>query len=113
MTITLKPRMSEKTYAQSQDGVFVFDVDMDANKHQIAAAVASTYDVTVTKVNIVVAKGKVKRRYSKLRKYETGKRSNVKKAYVTLKEGDSIPIFAAVEEAEQKEAKAAKKKGKE
>jgi len=39
------------------------------------------------------------------RRYENGRRSNVKKAYVTLKEGDQIPIFAAVEEQEEKAEK--------
>jgi large subunit ribosomal protein L23 len=107
MSIVLKPRMSEKTYGQSSSGVFVFDVDSSLNKHQIADAVAKTYEVTVVDVRIVVVKGKVKRSYRN-RKYETGVRQDVKKAYVTLKKGDSIPIFAAVEQAE--EAKMSDKK---
>jgi ribosomal protein L23 len=50
--------------------------------------------------------GKAVRTYRKsARKTETGKRSNVRKAYVTLKEGDKLPIFAAVEEANAPEAK--------
>ena len=108
MTV-LKPRMSEKTYAQSENGVFVFLVDKNLNKHQIAEAVEKTYDVQVTKVNSVVQKGKEKRVYRN-RKFENGTRSDMKKAYVTLAEGQSIPIFAAVEEAEAKEKK--EKKGK-
>lgn len=116
MSIVLKPRVSEKSYAQSASRVFVFDVDSDLNKHQIAEAVASTYEVTVTDVRIVVQKGKAKR-YYRNRRYENGFRSDLKKAYVTLKEGDSIPIFAAVEEAEEaqdadKKAKKAKKEEK-
>ena len=98
MSIVLKPRMSDKTYAHSENAVFVFVVDKDLNKHQIAEAVEKTYDVNVETVNIVVQKGKTKRMY-KNRKYERGTRSDIKKAYVTLKEGQSIPIFAAVEEA--------------
>lgn len=98
MSIVLKPRMSEKTYAHSEKGVFVFVADKDLNKHQIAEAVEQTYDVEVVSVNIVVQKGKTKRLYRN-RKYERGTRSDLKKAYVTLKEGQSIPIFAAVEEA--------------
>lgn len=105
--ITLKPRMSEKTYAMSNDRVYVFDVSKDINKHEIADAVASTYSVTVTNVRTITVKGKVKRTY-KNRKYQTGTRSTIKKAYVTLKEGDAIPIFAAVEEAEEKSEKTAK-----
>jgi len=102
--MTLKPRMSEKTYAMSQTGVYVFDVDTDLNKHEIADTVATTYDVTVESVRTVTVKGKAKRMYRK-RRYENGRRSDVKKAYVTLKEGDQIPIFAAVEEQEEKAEK--------
>lgn len=109
MSTVLKPRMSEKTYAHSEKGVFVFVVDKDLNKHQIAEAVASTYDVEVVSVNIVVQKGKTKRLYRN-RKYERGTRADLKKAYVTLKEGQSIPIFAAVEEATEETDKKEKKK---
>ena len=105
--ITLKPRMSEKTYAMSSDRVYVFDVPKEINKHEIAETVAETYSVTVTQVRTIIVKGKVKRTY-KNRRYQTGTRSDVKKAYVTLKEGDAIPIFAAVEEAEEKSEKTAK-----
>ncbi len=114
MSIVLKPRVSEKSYAQSNARVFVFDIDSDLNKHQIADAVATTYGVTVTAVRVVVQKGKAKR-YYRNRRFENGVRSDLKKAYVTLKEGDSIPIFAAVEQPEiveetDKKAKKAKKK---
>ncbi len=108
MSVVLKPRMSEKTYAQSANGVFVFVVDADLNKHQIAEAVESTYGVTVNTVRIVIQNGKKKRLY-KNRRYENGERSDIKKAYVTLKKGDSIPIFASVEEAEAKDEKIEKK----
>lgn len=111
MSIVLKPRMSEKTYAHSEKGVFVFVVDKDLNKHQIAEAVAETYNVEVVSVNIVVQKGKTKRLY-KNRKYEHGTRSDMKKAYVTLKEGQSIPIFAAVEEEAAETASMKKEKKK-
>ena len=108
----LKPRMSEKTYAMSQKGVFVFEVEYDLNKHQVAEAVEKTYEVNVVSVKIVIHKGKEKRVYRNKR-YENGVRSNVKKAYVTLKEGQSIPIFAAVEEevVEEPKKKAKAKKG--
>jgi len=108
MSVVLKPRMSEKTYALSQTGVFVFVVDSGLNKHQIAEAVESTYGVTVNTVRIVIQNGKKKRSY-KNRKYENGERSDIKKAYVTLKTGDSIPIFASVEKAEEKQAELEKK----
>lgn len=111
-TIALKPRMSEKTYASSlATNTFVFDVPKSSNKIQIAAAVAEQYEVTVTNVRVVVVKGKQARsiRLGKYRKNVMGQRSDYKKAYVTLKEGDSIPVFAAIEEANAAEAKAAEK----
>lgn len=118
MSIALRPRMSEKTYELSQQGVFVFVVDKEINKHQVAEAVESTYDVTVTNVRMIVQQGKAKRAYRNKR-FVNGVRSDFKKAYVTLKEGDSIPIFAAIEEeqaqaekTQEAVAKAADKKAK-
>ena len=105
--ITLKPRMSEKTYALSNNSVYVFDIDKSVNKHEVANAVEKTYEVTVTNVRTATIKGKKKRSFRN-RRYENGVRSDVKKAYVTLKEGDAIPIFAAVEEAEEKQEKSTK-----
>lgn len=104
----LKPRMSEKTYAQSTQGVYVFDVPTSVNKHQVAEAVEKTFDVTVENVRTTTTKGKVKRLYRN-RRFEHGIRSDVKKAYVQLKKGDSIPVFAAIEEAEAEAEKADKK----
>lgn len=120
--VMLIPRVSEKAYAISQvPGVktYVFDVAADANKHTIARAVSAQYDVTVTNVRTLVHKGKVKQSYRKGSRPITGQRSDVKKAYVTLREGDSLPIFEdiAAEEAkaaaaEEKAAKKAKKESK-
>lgn len=111
MSIVVKPRMSEKTYGQSANRVFVFDIDLDINKHQVAETVEKTYEVEVLSVNIVIQKGKTKR-YYRNRRYENGVRSDFKKAYVTLKPGFSIPIFAAVEEAQESAEKAITKKAK-
>lgn len=107
-TIVLKPRMSEKSYALSQvRNVFVFDVPGDANKHTVARAVTTQFGVTVEAVNISNAKGKAKRTVRKGGRQSMGRQSDVKKAYVTIAEGQSIPVFAAVEEAEKQEAKTA------
>ena len=113
--ISLKPRMSEKTYATSlATNTFVFEVPSSANKLQIADAVSQQYEVTVTNVRTIVSKGKQARsiRLGKYRKNVMGSRSDFKKAYVTLKEGDSIPVFAAIEEAEKAEKKAEEKAAK-
>jgi large subunit ribosomal protein L23 len=99
------PRMSEKSYQQSQTGMYVFDVPTTANKQQIADAVAEQFSVAVDVVNTTIAKGKVKRAYRKGGSPVIGKRKDLKKAYVRLAEGESIPIFAAAEAAAKEEAK--------
>ena len=102
--IALKPRMSEKAYAVSQNGVYVFDVPMELSKLGVAHAVTAQFTVTVTDVRITNLKGKSKRTIAnKGRKVFSGNNVSVKKAYVTLKKGESLPLFAAVEEAEEKE----------
>jgi len=107
-TITLKPRLNEKTYALSATGVYVFDVDTSVNKHTVARAVESQFEVTVASVNIVNLKGKKKRTINLTGKRSVnaeGSRNDVKKAYVTLQKGQSLPFFEAVEEEEKKEQK--------
>lgn len=102
MDLKIIPRMSEKSYAQSQAGVYIFNVPTTATKQQIGDAVAKQYKVEVVTVNVVLAKGKVKKSYRKGGSPVVGKRRNVKKAYVRLAEGNSIPVFAAVEAEEKK-----------
>jgi large subunit ribosomal protein L23 len=99
-TVALKPRMSEKTYALSGSGVYVFEVPKSANKHDVEQAVAKQFAVTVVDVNLLNAKGKPKRTVRKGARPAAGSRSDVKKAYVTLKDGDSISVFAAAEQAQ-------------
>lgn len=112
--IILKPRLSEKAYGLSQTNrTYVFDVTGDASKQSIGVAVTKQFDVSVTNVNVTNIKGKAKRTFVDRRgKFVRGTRSDIKKAYVTLKEGDSIPIFAAEEEAEAKAEKAQEKAAK-
>ena len=108
-TFTLIPRLSEQTYALAQSGrVYVFDVPQAANKHSVARAVAEQFKVKVISVNITNVRGKAKSTISLTgrRRGNPGARSDFAKAYVKLAEGSSLPIFAAVEEAEAKEQKA-------
>lgn len=94
-TLVLKPRISEKAYGQSlTHNTYVFVVPTSANKHQVAEAVAAQFDVTVETVNILNVKGKAKRSVRKGGRQSLGKDNDIKKAYVTLKEGDSITVFA-------------------
>src|SRR6185437_5876758 len=107
-TLILTPRLSEKAYGASQtQNTYVFDVSKDANKHSVARAVSAQYDVIVEDVHVIVVKGKAKRTVRKGGRVAKGRQSDIKKAYVKLAEGNSLPIFAAVEEAEQKQEKAA------
>jgi len=105
-TIILRPRLSEKTYTLSQTRTYVVDVPTDVNKHTVARAVEEQFEVKVSSVRTANIKGKSKRTVSITGKRSVnseGKRSDIKKAYVTLAEGNSLPFFAAVEEEEQKE----------
>jgi large subunit ribosomal protein L23 len=105
-TITLRPRLSEKTYAQSENRVYVVEIPADVNKHGVARAIEAQFDVKVAKVNITNIRGKAKRTMSITGKRylnSSGKRNDIKKAYVTLAEGHGLPFFAAIEEEEAKE----------
>lgn len=105
-TITLRPRLSEKTYGLSESRVYVLEVPQDVNKHGVARAVEAQFEVKVTKVNITNIPGKAKRVISisgKRMKNGQGRRSDLKKAYITLAEGHSLPFFNAIEEEEQQE----------
>lgn len=106
--MALKPRMSEKAYALSKErNTYVFVVPMTANKVTAAAAVSAQFGVTVTDINISITKGKPKRSYKRGGRPITGKNVDIKKAYVRLKEGDQIPVFAAIDEEEAKAEKTA------
>jgi large subunit ribosomal protein L23 len=107
-TIVIRPRVSEKSYGISNRGVYVFDVSTNANKLEIAKAIESAYDVKTTSVRTSTVKGKTKRFY-RAGKFENGKRSNFKKAYVTLAEGTTLPIFEAVDEQATEISKDSKK----
>jgi large subunit ribosomal protein L23 len=103
--------MSEKAYGLSESqNTYVFEVPSDINVHAIANAVTSQYSVGVKSVRVANIPGKTKRNVrSKSRGNKAGKRSNVRKAYVTLNSGDKLPIFAAVEAQEKADEEAQKK----
>ena|SRR5581483_3778786 len=98
--IILKPRLSEKAYGLSdQRNTFVFDIEPGINGLEVAAAVTKQYEVAVTDVRIAASASKNKRRYRRGgRVVHKSQTSPLRKAYVTLKEGDTLPFFAAVEE---------------
>jgi large subunit ribosomal protein L23 len=88
-TILLRPVLSEKSVARSEEGRrVVFEVARDANKVEVARAVESVFDVKVAKVNTVRVKGKTKR----LGRF-AGRRPDRKRATVTLKAGETLNLF--------------------
>ena len=79
--------VTEKSTNASEHGQVVFDVAIDATKVEIKAAVEALFSVKVKAVNTMVRKGKVKRFRGRI-----GTRNDVKKAIVTLVDGQSIDI---------------------
>ncbi|MBI1952370.1 50S ribosomal protein L23 [Candidatus Saccharibacteria bacterium] len=105
-SLLLKPRLSEKAYGLSEQGnTYVFDVPRTANRHTIGDAVSSQYSVQVVSVKIASTAGKPFRAYKKRGRNITGSRAGVRKAYVTLKAGDRLPIFASTDDKAAKEKK--------
>jgi large subunit ribosomal protein L23 len=88
--VVIEPVVSEKSYRLLEDNVYTFKVASSASKPEIRQAVQSIFGVTVTKVNTLNRKGKRKRNR---RNGTFGKRADVKRALVTLAEGDSIELF--------------------
>ncbi len=82
-----KPIITEKSTMASESGAVVFEVAMGSSKPQIKEAVEALFGVKVKAVNTSIAKGKVKRFRGRL-----GTRKDVKKAYVTLEEGNTIDV---------------------
>lgn len=105
----ITPRMSEKTYATAEVlNTYVFDVPGSANKQSVAEAVEAQFNVGVINVRIANIAGKAKKSYKKRGRAMAINRNDISKAYVTLKDGDKLPIFAAVEAENQKPAKETK-----
>ena len=83
----LSPVITEKATVLSEQNKVVFRVAMDSTKDEISAAIEELFKVEVVKVNTLITKGKTKRFRGRI-----GRRSDVKKAIVTLAEGQSIDI---------------------
>ena len=90
--VIIRPVVSEKSFALLEENVFAFEVHTSASKPEIRDAVESIFDVTVLNVNTLNRKGERKRNR---RSPTLTKRTDVKRAYVTLIEGDSIELFEA------------------
>ena len=82
-----KPIITEKATMASEAGAVVFEVAIDSNKPQIKEAVEALFGVKVKVVNTTITKGKNKRFRGMM-----GRRKDVKKAYVTLEDGNTIDV---------------------
>ena len=89
--IILNPLVTEKSTQQSEYNKMVFSVPVNATKLEIKSSIEKIFSVKVKDVNTILLKGKVKRFKGVL-----GRRSNTKKAIVTLAPGNTIDLSAGV-----------------
>ena len=89
--VVLAPHITEKSTMLSENNSVVFRVAQGATKPEIKAAVEALFSVKVKAVNTLVRKGKIKRFAGRL-----GTRNDVKKAVVTLVDGQSIDISSGI-----------------
>lgn len=93
ITVLRKPVITEKASKLNASNQYVFEVDPNANKIQIREAVTTMFDVEVVSIRTVRIKGKVRRRFTR-KGVQQGRTNLKKKAYITLKEGQTIDIVA-------------------
>jgi large subunit ribosomal protein L23 len=84
----LTPKISEKAMYMAERGIYIFEVPTSANKIEVAKVIESTFKVNVTDVNMIIAKGKLKR-YKQIK----GRQKDIKKAMVKLQAGQKIALF--------------------
>lgn len=89
--VVVKPIITEKTTLIAEHNQVVFEVAKTATKPEIKAAVEALFDVKVESVNTLVSKGKTKRWKGK-----PYRRSDAKKAVVTLAEGQTIDVTTGI-----------------
>jgi len=89
LSVLRAPRVSEKGARLAESSQYVFEVAQGATKADVKAAIEQLFDVKVEAVNVVNAKGK-----TKSFRFRTGRRSDLRKAYVRLAEGQSIDVMA-------------------
>jgi large subunit ribosomal protein L23 len=93
--VIVRPIISEKSMDESGRGKYTFEVNGDASKIQVKAAVEELFKVQVTKVNVLTTKAKEKRRGTK-RGRISGWTTPWRKATVTLAAGQKIEFFEGV-----------------
>ena len=95
MNVLKKPLVTEKYTAMNEVGKYAFEVEKKANKVEIKKAVEKLYGVTVERVATMRSQGKLKSKYTKSGAV-SGRTASIKKAIVTLKEGDVIDFYSGI-----------------
>lgn len=93
--ILKRPIVTEKMNALQEKGHYAFEVELSANKIEIARAVEKKFNVTVVDVRTSRQKGKMKSQMTRKGRF-AGRTAGWKKAIVRLKEGDKIQFFQNV-----------------
>jgi large subunit ribosomal protein L23 len=93
--ILKRPIVTEKMTEMQEKGQYAFEVDLHANKIEIARAVEKKFSVTVLDVRTMRHKGKMKTQMTRKGRF-AGRTAAWKKAIVRLKEGDKIEFFQNV-----------------
>lgn len=91
--LLITPHLSEKAVSEAAKGTYIFNVPVQASKNEIIQNLVQQYSVTPVDVRVLNRKGKRTRTHRGGGKFVSGRRADAKKAYVRLKEGQSIPIF--------------------
>ena len=91
LNLIKKPVITEKSTANAQFNKYIFEVRNDANKINIKKTIEEIYKVKVQKLNSLNVKSK-----PKVFKGQRGKRSELKRIIVTLKEGNTIDMSGKV-----------------
>jgi large subunit ribosomal protein L23 len=93
--IIIKPVITEKYSKFNEKGRYAFVVDKNANKIEIRKAIEKEYGVNVESINTYITAGKTKSKMTK-NKVQTGRVSPVKRAVVTLSQGEVIDIYSSI-----------------
>ncbi|GMV53592.1 MAG: 50S ribosomal protein L23 [Flavobacteriales bacterium] len=93
ITVLKRPIITEKATKLGHLNQYVFEVDPNANKIQIKEAVKAMFEVDPVSIRTVRIKGKIRQRMTR-KGIQRGRTNLKKKAYITLKEGQSIDIVA-------------------
>lgn len=91
LTVIRNPLITEKTTLVSQFNQYAFEVAADANKHEVKQAIESLFNVSVIKVNMINIGGK-----TKIFRGRRGVQNSIRKAIVTLKQGDTLDVAVGV-----------------